>query len=311
MLVAVTTVRLLLGDFTVSAVDFVRILFGEQIPVATYLVQEIRLPRAAMAVLVGAAFGVGGALFQTTLRNPLASPDIVGVSFGASAAAVWAIVVAGLAGPWVSVAAVVGALVTAVVVRWASGGSTRGAAYRLVLVGVAVAALLQAMVQYLFSRADAYDAQLMLHWLTGSVGAADRSNVAILAVLLTALLPGVLLAARALCLLELGDETALGLGQRRYAAEAVMLLGVVLVAVGVAAAGPIAFVAFMAGPIARSLEQGRISLLSAGLVGAIVVVAADVTADLLLPGGDYPVGVVTGAVGAPFLLWLLTRRNLT
>ena len=309
-LLAVLAARLLLGDFTVSAVDLVRILAGEQIPGASYIVTEVRLPRAALAVLCGTAFGLGGALFQATLRNPLASPDIVGVSMGASAAAVCAIVVLGLAGLSVSMAAVAGALATAVLVRGTSGSDSRGASYRLVLVGVATAALLHAVVQYLFTRADTYDAQLMLRWLTGSVSAADWSTVRILALLLVLLAPGLLWAGRALPVLELGHDAARGLGRRRHSAELVLLLGVALVAAGVAAAGPIAFVAFVSGPLARALNHGRTTLPGAALVGAVVVVAADFAADQLLPGANYPVGVVTGAVGAPVLLWMLTRRKL-
>lgn len=309
-LLAAATVRLLLGDFTVSAVDFVRILGGETIPAASYIVTEVRLPRTALAVLVGAAFGLAGALFQATLRNPLASPDIVGVSMGASAAAVAGIVVLGLSGLPLSVVAVAGALLTAGVVRWTSGSDTRGASYRLVLVGVAVAALLHAVVQYLFTRADTYDLQLMLRWLTGSVSAGDWDTVRVLAALLLALVPALWWAARVLPVLELGHEAATALGSRPRAADLVLVLGVLLVAVGVAAAGPVAFVAFLSGPLARAVNQGRATLAGSALVGAVVVVAADFVADQLLPGGNYPVGVVTGAVGAPALLWMLTRRKL-
>ena len=309
-LLAAAAVRLLLGDFTVSAVDLVRILAGEQIPGAGYIVTEVRLPRTVLAVLCGMAFGLGGAVFQATLRNPLASPDIVGVSMGASAAAVYGIVVLGLAGLRLSVVAVAGALATAVLVRATSGCDSRGASYRLVLIGVATAALMQAVVQYLFTRADTYDAQLMLRWLTGSVSAADWSTVRVLLVLLVLLAPALLWAGRALPVLELGHDAATGLGRRRHTAELVLLLGVALVAVAVAAAGPVAFVAFVSGPLARALNQGRTTLPGAALVGAVVVVAADFAADQLLPGANYPVGVVTGAVGAPVLLWMLTRRNL-
>ena len=125
-------------------------------------------------MLVGVAFGVGGAIFQTTLRNPLASPDIIGISLGASAAAVVAIVLLDLEGAAVSVAAVVGAVGVAAVVRLVAG---HGTGYRLVLVGVGVAAALQAVIQYLFTRADEYDAQLVLRWLTGSVSGADWPTI--------------------------------------------------------------------------------------------------------------------------------------
>ena len=128
--------------------------------------------------------------------------------------------------------------------------------------------------------------------------------------LLLVLLPLVVRAGGSLPVLELGSDTATGLGVPRHRTDLLLLLGVVLVALAVAAAGPIAFVAFLAGPIARALDRGATTLVGQALVGAVVVVASDYVADYFVPGGNYPVGVVTGAVGAPFLLWLLTRGPL-
>jgi iron complex transport system permease protein len=272
---------------------------------------EVKLPRALLAVLVGLAFGVAGALFQATLRNPLASPDIIGLNLGASAAAVFGIVVLGLAGVTLSVAAVVGGIVVALLVRWAAGnrhGAT-GAGYRLVLVGVGAAAALQSVIQYLFTRADTYDAQLVLHWLTGSVSAATWDTIRVLTVLLVVATPVVLWTARSLPVIELGADAATGLGVRPVRSDVLLLVAVVLAAVAVAASGPIAFVSFLAAPIARALNGGATTLLGSALVGAVVVVGSDFVADYWTPGGNYPVGVITGAVGAPFLLWLLTRSR--
>ena len=294
--------RVLLGDFTYTVPDFFRILFGADLPGATYILMESKLPRAVLAVLVGLAFGVGGAIFQTTLRNPLASPDIIGVSAGASASAVVAIVVLDLDGWPVSVAAVLGAFVVAAVARAVAGHDT---GFRLVLVGVGLAAALQAVIQYVFTRADEYDAQLVLRWLTGSVSRADWATIRVLALVLLLLLPVTVWLARSLRATELGEDAAAGLGVPRGRSDLLLLLAVALTAVGVAAAGPVAFVAFLAGPIARALNGGRTTLLGAGLVGATIVVAADYVADYLLIDTNFPVGVVTGALGAPFLLWLL------
>ena len=294
--------RVLLGDFTYTIPDFFRILFGADLPGATYILMESKLPRAVLAVLVGLAFGVGGAIFQTTLRNPLASPDIIGVSAGASASAVVAIVVLDLDGWPVSVAAVLGAFVVAVVARAVAGHDT---GFRLVLVGVGLAAALQSVIQYVFTRADEYDAQLVLRWLTGSVSRADWPTIRVLALVLLVLLPVTVWLARSLRATELGEDAAAGLGVPRGRSDLLLLLAVALTAVGVAAAGPVAFVAFLAGPIARALNGGRTTLLGAGLVGATIVVAADYVADYLLVDINFPVGVVTGALGAPFLLWLL------
>ena len=304
VLLGVFAARVLLGDFTFTIPDFFRILFGEEIPGATFILMESKLPRAVLGVLVGVAFGVGGAIFQTTLRNPLASPDIIGVSLGASAAAVFAIVAstsaaAGCRSPRSSARSA-----SPLVVRLVAGP---GAGYRLVLVGSASRPRLLSVVQYLFTRADVYDAQLVLRWLTGSVSGADWPTIRLLAGLLLVLLPVMVWLARSLRITELGDDAAAGLGVTPRRTDALLLLAVVLTAVAVAAAGPIAFVAFLAGPIARALNGGRTTLVGAGLVGAIVVVAADYVADYLLADINFPVGVVTGAFGAPFLLWLLAR----
>jgi len=304
VLLGVFAARVLLGDFTFTVPDFFRILFGAEIPGASYILMESKLPRAVLGVLVGAAFGVGGAIFQTTLRNPLAAPDIIGVSLGASAAAVFAIVSLGQAGTPVSVAAIVGAVAVSVLVRLVAG-TTGG--YRLVLIGVGVAAALSSVIQYLFTRADVYDAQLALRWMTGSVSAADWPTIRILAGFLLVLVPILVWLARSLRITELGDDVALGLGVTTRRTDALLVLAVLLTAVAVAAAGPIAFVAFLAGPIARALNGGRTTLVGAGLVGAIVVVGADYVADYLLADINFPVGVVTGAFGAPFLIWLLAR----
>ncbi|HET6562127.1 MAG TPA: iron chelate uptake ABC transporter family permease subunit [Marmoricola sp.] len=312
LLVGVLAVRVLLGDFTVTVPDFFRILGGETIPGASYIVLEVKLPRAVLGALVGAAFGLSGAIFQAALRNPLASPDIIGLNLGASAAAVLAIVAWGMTGPWLSAVAVAGGVVVALAVRWSAGshalGAT-GAGYRLVLIGIGAAAALQSVIQYLFTRATVHDAQTVLQWLTGSVNGADWGSVRVLAALLLVLLPLVLRLGRSLAVVELGSDTATALGVPRHRTDLLLLLAVVLGALAVAAAGPIAFVAFLAGPIARALDRGATTLLGAALVGAVVVVASDFVADYLVPGGNYPVGVVTGAVGAPFLLWLLARGH--
>jgi iron complex transport system permease protein len=303
-LVAAFGARVLLGDYTITIPDFVRILTGTDIPGATYILMESKLPRAVLATLAGVAFGVAGALFQTTLRNPLASPDIIGVSLGASACAVVAIALWGWQGLPVSAVAVAGAVAVALVVRLVAGPH---GGHRLVLVGIGAAAAMQSVIQYVFTRVDEYDAQLVLRWLTGSVNGVAWPTIRLLALVLAVLIPLTWWLARSLRVSELGDDAAAGLGVSRTRSELLLLLGVVLSAVAVAAAGPIAFVSFLAGPIARALNGGRTTLLGAALTGAVIVVSADYVADYLVPDTNLPVGVVTGAVGAPFLLWLLAR----
>src|SRR5690606_34000996 len=142
-------------------------------------------------------------------------------------------------------------------------------------------------------------------WLTGSVSAAAWPTIRLFTLLALVLLPLLLLLSRTLRITELGTDTARALGVPRNRTDVLLLLAVVLTACGVAAAGPVAFVAFLSGPIARALNRGRTTLIGAGLVGATIVVGADYVADYLLADINFPVGVVTGALGAPFLLWLL------
>lgn len=300
--------EVLLGSFTVTVPDFLRILTGTEIPGASFIVWEDKLPRAVVGLMVGVALGAAGALFSTLLRNPLATPDVIGFSAGASAGAVTGIVVFGATGPGVSVWAFGGALATATaILLLAKGGSTAGP--RLVLVGIAFAAVLQSLVSYLLVRADVFVAADAFAWLQGSLNTSTWGRARDLALALLVLLPVIALLARRLAVLGLGDDVAAGLGVAVGRSRlALVLAGVALVAVATAAAGPVAFVALLAGPISRRLLGGRTSLGAAGLVGALVVLAADFVGHW--PGGPVlPVGVVTGALGAPFLLYLLVAAG--
>lgn len=293
--------RVLLGDYTFTIPDALAIVFQDkQIPTATFILMETKLPRAVLAVLVGVAFGVAGAVFQSALRNPLASPDIIGVGMGASAAATFAFVELDAEGVTVALWGAGGAVLMALVVRLVGGSGNQ-----LILAGVGATVALQGFIQYLFTRADEYDAHIALHWLTGSVSEATWEQIQLVTVGLLVLLPLTALLVRSLGVAELGPDLATGLGVGPRRTDAVLALAVLLVALGVAVAGPVSFVAFLAAPIARALNGGRRTLVGSGLAGALIVVAAEYPADYLFADVNYPVGVVTGALGAPFLLWLL------
>jgi iron complex transport system permease protein len=325
--VVLFAVSVLLGSYTVTIPDFFKILAahltgGQKIPGASFIVMENKLPRAVIGTLIGAAFGLSGGLFQTMLRNPLASPDVIGISYGASAAAVTAIVVFGASGAVVSGAALAGALGVAALIyaisrggSLGSGGGNRGnaAGSRLILAGVGIAAALHAVVSFLMTRADIRTAADALVWLNGSINSASWDRAGVLSLTLVILVPAVAVLAGPLRILELGDDAAAGLGIRVGLTRlAVVITAVALAAVATAAAGPVAFVAFLAGPIARRLA-GKASLPASAFVGALIVLTADYLAaniaPLLLDGTVLPVGVITGALGAPFLLWLLVTSN--
>lgn len=308
-LVVVFALSLAVGDFTVPLGDLPGILLGNGTGGGAYVVTELRLPRAVTGLLVGVAFGLAGALFQRLLRNPLASPDVIGVTQGASAAAVLCIVLLGVSGAVVSAAALGGALVTGTVIYLlARRGGVSG--YRLVLIGVGVGAVLTSVVSYLMTWADVTLAQQALVWLTGNLNGRGWDHVVPLALALVVLVPAALVLSRALTGLQLGDDTAAGLGLRVERTRLLLLVvATAFAAFATAAAGPVAFVAFVANPIATRLTGGaRTGLVPPALTGALVTLLGDFAAQHLL-GAQLPVGVVTGAVGAPYLLLLLATAN--
>ncbi len=297
------------GDFPIPFAEVVPAIFGFGSPDARFIVQTLRLPRALTGLLVGGAFGLSGAIFQSLARNPLASPDIIGITAGASAAAVFVIVILGGGGLLISIGSFAGALVTAAAIYLLA--YRRGiTAYRLVLVGIGVGAVLSSVTSYLLTRAQIWEAQRATVWLTGSLNGRGWEHVHPVGLAMAALFPAVLILARPLKALQLDDDTAKGIGvvvenYRRW----LVLAGVALAAVATASAGPVAFVAFVAPPIARRLTRSSLSLLPAALVGALLLLVSDLVARRAFAPTELPVGVITGIVGAPYLLWLLARAS--
>lgn len=310
-LLAGVLLTLMLGQSFTPLTTVLRVLGGAEVPGAGFTVRELRLPRAVVSVLVGACFGLGGIAFQTLLRNPLASPDIIGISTGASTGAVFAIVVLSLSGPAVSLVAIASGLGVALLIYTLSWrqGVTGG---RLILIGIGLAAMLQSVTAYLLMRAPSWTLQEALRWLTGSVNGAQLDQaLPLLGALL--LFGGLLLSRRHdLETLRMGDELAAGLGVRLAVTRLIVVItAVALVAFATAVSGPVAFVAFLSGPIAaRLMGRNDSLLLPAALVGALLVLLGDYAGQFLLPA-RYPVGIVTGVLGAPYLVYLIIRDNKT
>jgi iron complex transport system permease protein len=261
-------------------------------------------------VLVGAAFGVSGAIFQSLARNPLASPDVIGITGGAGVVAVALIVLAGAGATVVTFGALAGGLLAAALIYGLA--YRRGVlGYRLVLVGIGMAAMTTAITQYLLTRAGIYEAQRAMVWLTGSLNGRGWENVWPLVVALALLASPTLGLGRSMRLLELGDDTARGLGVRVEPARAgLMACAVVLVSVATASAGPVAFLALVAPQIARRLVRAPgATLVPSALTGAALLVWSDLIAQRIFAPTELPVGVVTGVIGAPYLLYLLARAN--
>jgi iron complex transport system permease protein len=304
------SLALLLGDSELSPAEVLAALTGQGSPQAEFVVNRLRLPRVAAAAIAGAGFGLAGALFQSTLRNALASPDILGISAGASFAAVGAMLVLGLDGALVSLAAFAGALVIAVLM-WALAWRGGLAGYRFVLIGVGLQAMVTSALGWMITRADVREASEALVWMVGGVASIRWPDISIAAVTTLVLIVAVGWYGRRMPVLQLDDDTARSLGVDAARSRfGMILLGVALVAIATALAGPVAFVALVSAPIARSLVGTGVAALAAStFVGAALVVVADVVAQHGLAGVQVPVGIVTGLIGAPYLLWLIASGN--
>ncbi|MDM4719225.1 iron chelate uptake ABC transporter family permease subunit [Micromonospora sp. WMMA1363] len=307
--VAVGVLALGYGDYPMSAADVLRTLAGNGTPAEDFVVHELRLPRLVTAAAVGAALALAGAVFQSLVRNPLGSPDILGFTQGAATGALL-VVVAGGSSALLSGAAVAGGLGTGVLVyalAWRRG--VHG--YRLVLVGIGVAAILTGVNGWLLTRAPLMDAARAVLWLTGSLDGRGWSHgvPVALAVLGTAVvLAG---AGPALRLVELGDDAATALGvQVRRLRLALLATAVLLVSLAAAAAGPVNFVALTAPQLARRLTRAPgPNLLPSAALGALLLVSADQVAQRAFAGHQLPVGVVTGILGGGYLIWLLASER--
>lgn len=311
ILLVLFCISISVGDFPVPLRQVPAAILGHGPDRVPYIVQTLRLPRALTAVLVGGALGLSGSVFQSLARNPLASPDIIGISAGASASAVFVIVVLSGGAAMVTGGALLGAFATAAVIYFVA--YRRGlTAYRLVLVGIGVSAMLTAVTNYLMTRAEIYDAQRATVWLTGSLNGRGWEHVRPVAVAMAMLVPAVLALSRGLRAMQLGDDAAKGLGiPVERTRGALIAVAVALAAVAVASAGPITFVAFVASPIARRLVRSPLTIVPSALLGAVVLLGSDLIARRLFAPTELPVGVITGSVGAPYLLWLLARSNRT
>ncbi|MAC45275.1 MAG: iron-dicitrate transporter subunit FecD [Oceanospirillum sp.] len=273
------------------------------------ILTDLRLSRVLVAILAGAGLGLAGAMIQGVVRNPLASPDIIGVTGGAGLAATTLLLLfPGVAFGWMIPAAIAGALLTMALMLWLVRNQDLNPA-RLVLVGVALSAWLGALIDWLLVS-HPYQVNAALVWLTGSLWGRGWDHVAVLLPWLLVLFPLALMMALRLDLLALGDEAAEGLGAnvlqtRRLA----LLLSVALAAVSVAVCGAISFVGLISPHLARLLVGGshRRLIPATAMIGAVLVLLADILARILAPPIELPAGVLTSLIGAPYFLFLLTR----
>lgn len=313
LLVLALAVNISRGDFPIPLGQVFSVLTGGGESSERFIVLDLRLPRSLTGLLVGFALGVSGAITQSIARNALASPEILGITYGASAAAVAVIVLGGGAATLglfgLPLAALAGGLLTAgLLYALAWRGGIDG--FRLVLIGIGVGAMLSAVTSYLLVRADLTQAAQAYIWITGSLNGRGWEHVVPVAVAVVGAGVLALVSSFTLGALTMGDDNARSLGVRLQLGQGVLLLAsVVLASFAVASAGPVAFVGLVAPQVAlRLVRAAGPPLLASGITGALVVVLSDVVARLVLPV-ELPVGVVTAAIGGPFLLYVLIRRN--
>ena len=306
---SLAAVMMLYGNTIYSPETVLRVLSGTDAGGAAFTIRTLRFPRMLTAILCGMAFGLSGNTFQQLLGNPLASPDIIGVTSGASVAAVFGILILKLDYGIVAVMAVFSGLLVSALIYFLShknGFSNT----RLILTGIGMQAFLNSIISWMLLKASEYDVASALRWLSGSLNGVKMDTMpALAAVVFTAGL-GILLLSRHLLILQLGEAHAVTLGFPVSITRLLLiLLALVLTAFAASVTGPIASVAFLSGPIAARISgRGRSSMLAASLTGSILILISDLVGQFTLPS-RYPVGVITGILGAPYLLFLLLRIN--
>ncbi|MFC7302943.1 FecCD family ABC transporter permease [Streptomyces monticola] len=292
-----------------SFTETVQGLFGTGDPATVMLVQDFRLPRIAVGLMVGAALGISGCLTQTLAGNRLATPDVIGVNEGATAAVVASVVGSstGLIGDWWL--GPLGAVAAAVLVVLCAGGAgSRG--YRVLVVGIGVSTVIGAVTDLVMSRENDNTAGGVFLWTVGSLSGRDWSAGTPLLLILLVLVPLALVAGGRLQLLRFDDDMASSLGVNITLVRALTLaLAVALAGVAVGIGGPIAFVALAAPVVAGRLAgPTRVPVIGSALTGAALIAAADALGRVVAPV-EIPVGVITSVLGGPFLLWVLFGKN--
>ncbi|MEU7474899.1 iron chelate uptake ABC transporter family permease subunit [Lentzea sp. NPDC042327] len=307
-------VSIAVGDFTIDLPAVIRTIFGQGERVDEFVVMDLRMPRSLIGLIVGVALGISGALTQSIARNALASPDVLGITTGAGASAIFVVTTSGGAVVGGSIglpaAALAGGLGTGLLVyflAWRKGID----GFRLILIGVSVSAMMTALTTWLLVLADIRDVARAQSWLVGSLDSRSWAEVWTTLWITVALVVVVLAVSFHLRPMHFGDDVAAGLGVRYSLVRAVLLLCAVLLAgVAVSAAGPVPFVALVAPQITMRLLRTPVPpLVASGLFGALLLIGSDLIARQVLPN-DLPVGIVTAMIGGPFLVYLLVRANV-
>lgn len=305
----VGVVALTLGETDLSVPEVISALLGAGDSRTRLVVIDWRLPRVLAALLLGGALGIAGAIFQSLTRNPLGSPDIIGFDAGAYTGALVVFTTMASGAVQVAVGSLLGGLATAVLVYLLA--FRRGFhGFRLIIVGIGLASMLASLNTWIILNADLDVALLASAWGAGSLNAITWEQVSVAAAFLVPIAVAAGVLADRMHLLELGDDTAAGLGLRITRIRVLLVIvGVGLAATVTSVAGPIAFVALAAPQIARRMTRSAgVTLTASAAVGALVLVASDVIAQRLFAPSQLPVGLVTVCLGGVYLIWLLIQE---
>lgn len=299
------------GKEKYSIYELLQILFlKKEIRGSEFNIYELRLPRMLTALFVGLSFGIGGAVFQSILKNPLASPDFIGISYGSTTGAIILILGFSMSGNIVSfIACLSGLLISGLIYFLSRGSKFKG--MKLILVGIGMQAMMRAIISYMLLSANQYDVPAAMRWLSGSLNGMKMENIPILGLVVFLVIGILLILEKKMQVLELGDEMSVSLGLKPDLVRfSMMSISVIALSVSTSISGPISFVSFLSAPIARRIAKGSNNiLLISALVGAVIVLFSDIVASNFM-GIRMPVGAVTGIICAPYLLYLLYRINI-
>ncbi|PID84934.1 MAG: iron ABC transporter permease [Chloroflexi bacterium] len=302
------------GEYQIAPLDVLRAVFGIETSDANHalVVRSFRLPRILLSMLIGASLAASGAIIQGITRNDLADPGLLGIHSGAGVIVVGYLTFAASPNPklipWLALLGALGACAVIYILAWKGGSSSM----RLILIGIGLASLCGALISYFITKLTLDNAQQAYMWLTGTVYGSTWKEVQLISVWLLVLLPLTFLLARQLNILNLGDDLAISLGSRMERHRLVLIvLAAALAAITVTVAGTIAFVGFVSPHIARRLvgpsHEGL--LVTTVMVGAVLLVIADLVSRWVIAPGELPIGVTTAIIGAPYFAYLLYRKG--
>ncbi|MFG1944002.1 FecCD family ABC transporter permease [Nonomuraea sp. NPDC048826] len=296
------------GEFEVPPGEVIQALAGQGSGATRLVIVEWRLPRVLLALLIGAALGLSGAVFQSLLRNPLGSPDVIGFNTGAYTGVLVMMLFVGRDHLQTAAGALIGGLLAAAVVYLlAYRHGVQG--FRLIIVGIAISAVLASVNQWLIIKVKLQLAVAAAIWGQGSLNTVTWDQVPVVAAAVTLLAGALLALGPRLSLLAMGEEPAAALGVRTERTRVLYLVaGVALTAVATAAAGPISFVALAAPQLARLLTRSAgVALAPSAMMGALLLTTSDWLGQRLFAPTQLPVGVVTVSLGGLYFAWLLAR----